>query len=171
MYLSISQQRLWSLLKFLLIFNLLAIPLHLILFFEVDFYPLAFIERSQVSFFLQLFGVPHSLQDVVGLPAINVNDNLLAIGEACTSIRSLLAFAALVIASPRSWVDKKRAIVFLPIIYLANVFRIATLAVISLSYPSMFDLIHTLLWREGLVFLMLFLWVYWFSKSDVPIRA
>jgi len=170
--LSERQQRLWALLKFLIIFNLLAIPLQLIIFFRVNLYSLALIERAQVTFFLDLFGVDYLVYDVPYgegfIPAIDLNNHVLAIGEACTAIRSLLAFSALVIASPRSWRSKKKAVIFLPIIYFANIIRIATLAFVSLSIPSFFDLFHIIVWREGLVFLILILWVYWFNK---PSRA
>lgn len=162
-------KKLLTLLKFLIIFNLLAIPLHLIIFFNLNMYPLAYLERSQVSFFLTVFGVRHGLLDVpydTGLlPAIDLEKKVLVIGEACTAIRSMLAFAALVIASPKSWNHKKKAWVFIPVIYGANIFRMVSLAFVSLSFPSLFDLFHILLWREGLILLILGLWVYWFKRG------
>ncbi len=165
--LSPQQRRLLELLNFLIIFNLLAIPLHLILYFKIDFYHLALIERAQVSFFLKLFGVKHTLQDVPLnndlIPAINLNDRVLAIGEPCTAIRSLIAFIALVFASPRTMHSKKKSLILLPVIYLANIVRIITLAFVSNSYPSLFDFIHIFLWREGLVLLIIGLWFYWFN--------
>ncbi len=167
--LSLRQKKLWALLKFLIIFNLLAIPLQLIISFDVNLYPLAFVERAQVSFFLNLAGVEHALYNLPynnnQLPAIDINHQVLAIGEPCTAIRSLIAFTALVIASPRPWGAKKKAMLFLPIIYLANIARIITLAFVSLSAPSLFELIHILLWREGLVLLIIGLWLYWFNQS------
>jgi len=165
-----KQRKLFGLLKFLVIFNLLAIPLHLIMYFNVNLYPLAYLERAQASFFLDIFQVKYLLYDVPyengDLPAIDINNQVLAIGEACTAIRSLLAFSALVVASPKSWNAKKKALIFLPVIYIVNVIRIVSLAFVSLSFPSLFELIHMLLWREGLVALILGLWVYWFYKSD-----
>lgn len=47
------QKRLWTVLKFLIIFNILAIPLQLIIHFNVNVYALAFIERAQASFMLE----------------------------------------------------------------------------------------------------------------------
>ncbi|MBD3312548.1 hypothetical protein GF352_03805 [archaeon] len=162
-------KKLLTLLKFLVVFNLLAIPLHLIIFFNVNLYPLAYLERSQVSFFLTVFGVRHGLLDVsyeTGLlPAIDLEKKVLVIGEACTAIRSMLAFAALVIASPKSWSHKRKAWVFIPVIYGANIFRMVSLAFVSLSFPSLFDLFHILLWREGLILLILGSWIYWFKRG------
>ncbi|MFA5406043.1 MAG: exosortase/archaeosortase family protein [Candidatus Nanoarchaeia archaeon] len=169
-HLSSRQKKLWTILKFLVIFNLMAVPLQLIIYFDINFYPLAFIERAQVSFFLNLFGVQHTLYDVpyqLGqLPAIDINHQILAIGEACTAIRSLIAFTALVLASPKSWKSKKKGLLLLPIVYLANIIRIITLAFVSLTNPSLFELVHVVLWREGLVLLIISLWVYWFNKTD-----
>lgn len=165
------QKKLWTLLKFLVIFNILAIPLHLIIYFNFSVYPLALLERSQVSFFLDVFGLKHALYDVPFsngfIPAININEQVLAIGEPCTSIRSLLAFTALVVASPRkSWVSKKRALVYLPVIYAFNILRIVTLAFVSFRMPDFFDVVHIFLWREGMIALILLLWIYWFKQEE-----
>jgi exosortase/archaeosortase family protein len=163
------QKRLWVLLKFLIIFNLLAIPLQLVLFFDVNLYPLAYVERAQVSYVLTTFNVKHVLFDVPYsygfLPAIDLNTKVLVIGEACTAIRSLFAFVALVIASPKSWRHKKKAFLFLPVIYEANILRMVSLAFVSLSFPNLFDIVHIFLWREGLILLIFGLWVFWFRRE------
>lgn len=164
-----QQAKLLALLKFLIIFNLLAIPLHLIIFFKANLYPLASFERSQVSFFLTLFGIRHRLVDIPYnsglLPAIDLEKKIMIIGEACTAVRSMLAFAALVIASPKALSHKKKALFLIPVIYGANIFRMVSLAFVSLSYPSLFDLFHMLLWREGLILLIIGLWIYWFKHE------
>ena len=165
-----NQQRLLKVLEFLIIFNLLAIPLQVIIHFNVNLYQLAFIERTHVSVLLDLFGIKHYLTDLSTttgmIPAINLNDKILAIGEPCTAFRSILAFSALVIASPRDKNYKKKALMLIPIIYVFNVLRITSLAMITISNPSLFELLHVVLWREGLVFLILILWYYWFSTSQ-----
>lgn len=168
---SSKEKKLLEVLKFLIIFNLLAIPLHLIITYEFTVYPLAFIERAQVSLFLNVFGVKHAIYDVPyneGLiPAIDINNQVLAIGEPCTSIRSLMAFTALVIASPKkAWASKKKALLYLPIIYLVNIVRIITLAFVSFEFPNIFELIHVILWREGMIALILVLWINWFRQEE-----
>ncbi len=168
--LSATQEKLYKVLKFLVIFNLLAIPLHIILYFDINLYPLASLEQKQASFILNLFGVSHTLQEVTylhgNLPAISVKNKVLAIGEPCTAMRSILAFIALVFASPRKLKDKGKAMIYIPVIYAANIGRIVTLAFVSLTYPSLFEFIHIFLWREGLVALIILLWVYWFNHSS-----
>ena len=165
------QKKLLEILKFLVVFNLLSIPLHLIIFLKINLYPLSNIERLQASFILNLIGIKHELIDVnLGgqiLPAIKTGGKIMAIGEACTSIRSILAFLALVFASPKKLKAKKKGLIYLPIIYIANVFRIVTLGLVSVEMPSLFDLIHIFLWREGLIALIILLWVYWFNKSEL----
>lgn len=165
------QKKLWTVLKFLIVFNLLAIPLHLILYFNVNVYALAFIERVQASFFLNVLNIKHVLYDVTygiePLPAININQHVLAIGEPCTALRSVLAFTALVIASPKKWSNKKSALLLLPFIYEANILRIVTLALVGLITPSMLELVHIILWREGMLLLIIGLWIYWLNRGDL----
>ena len=168
---TVMQERLWIVLKFLIVFNLLSIPLHLILYFNVNFYALSFIERAQASFFLNALNMKHSLSDVPygleRLPAISVNQQVLAIGEPCTALRSIFAFTSLVIASPRKWRSKKSALILLPIIYNANIFRIVTLVIVGIKAPGILELVHTILWREGMLALILGLWIYWLNRGGL----
>lgn len=101
------------------------------------------------------------------LPAISINNQVLSIGEPCTALRSILAFGALVIASPKKWASKKSALLLLPIIYEANILRIVTLVIVSLTSPALLEIVHIILWREGLIALIIILWVYWLDRGDM----
>ncbi len=161
----INNKRLYEILKFLVILNLFGIPLHLIMYFGNTYF-IANIERAQVIFLLNLIGIKYKIFDVnYGkiYPAIQVGNKVLILGEACTSIRNMLAFVALVFSSPRKIKQKLKALYFLPIIYIANVLRIFTLAIFNSS--PYFDFIHIFLWREGLIGLIIILWSYWLFSS------
>lgn len=167
----LSNERLWQVLKFLILFNLLAIPLYLIFFFKISLYPLQLLERDETSFILLIFGVNHERTDFEGLPSIKMGEQSIVISEACTAWRSILAFLALVIASPRSWRFKKNALIGVPLIYLFNLIRLATICLISLILPSVTDFIHTILWREGLMLVIFVLWYYWFTRTTSLVQA
>ncbi len=160
----LDQQRLWQVLRFLLIFNLMAIPLHILLSFEFLLNPLTALERNQVSFFLSLFGVKHSLVESE-IPGIKLNSQIILIGEACTAWRSIFAFLALVVASPCSWKSKRRALLGIPVIYAVNILRLVGICLVALCIPSIVEFVHTILWREGLMLVIFALWYYWFKKA------
>lgn len=83
---------------------------------------------------------------------------------ACTGWRSAAAFLALVLALPKkSWLKRARALVALPVIYGANVFRLATVA-LAAEY-GMSAVVHDFLWREGLILMVLFFWLTWWKAA------
>ncbi len=167
MYLSLNQEQLWQVLRFLIIFNVMAAPLYLIAALNINLYPLELIERDQTSFFLSIIGVKHSSIDFEGMPSIELsNGELIAIGEACTAWRSILAFIALVAASPRQWSSKKKALIGIPVIYAVNILRLVGISLVALTIPSITEFIHTILWREGLMILIFVLWYYWFRQAQ-----
>jgi len=84
---------------------------------------------------------------------------------ACTGWRSVAAFLALVLAVPNvSWEKRVKALVAVPVIYFVNLGRLASL--VFAAEIGKTKLIHDFLWREGLVFLVLFLWVIWWRSAE-----
>lgn len=83
----------------------------------------------------------------------------------CTGIYVFLIFIAFVLSYPALIHQKLLGLaVFIPILYLFNVFRIASLAVIQLHWPQYLDMVHKYLWEATfmvLVMAMTYLWLLW----------
>lgn len=162
---------------FLLGFLILAFPLYLIEFMHIDLFGFEMLVTQQVSLLLKASGIEHMINVVLyktyTIPAIQIpNIPVIAIDIACTGIRSMFAFIALVFALPL--VDKKKrfkALIWgLPTIYIVNILRIYTTILVGLSISTKaLDIVHTILWREGLVLLIIVMWIYWIKHEKIKL--
>lgn len=172
---------------FLIKFNLLAIPMYLILFYGIEFRPAQniltdvvyttfkssgyWIERSDLKLMLIAPAEPP------GPPRVET----LVMGFDCTAWKTMYAFAALVIASPVAGKrNKLNFIIFGSILLFGlNILRLITtvLAAYTLGFESL-NFMHTVFWREGLIMALIVLWFVWLknqknniSKSQTILRA
>ena len=170
-----TNKKLLYILTFLVLFNLFALPLYFIEYFNINMYALEYVVTKQVSLFLNIFGVEHSLfllsLETKMIPAIKVAGlPVVAIDLSCTAIRSMFAFIGLVFALPKVKIDKKiRAVLWgLPVIYIVNIIRIVTTILVGVKFSvEKLDFIHTLLWREGLILLIIVMWLLWIKYDKV----
>jgi exosortase/archaeosortase family protein len=85
----------------------------------------------------------------------------------CTAWKSLYALAALVVATPISNSNlagkAKFLAVWLPVVFVVNFARIASTMAIGLLFGFRYlEVVHTVLWREGLIALIIIIWYLWF---------
>lgn len=180
-------QKLELVADFLIKFNLLAIPMYLILIHGFQFYPMQsvltdvvyttfkssgyWIERSDLK--LMLFAPA----EPPGPPRVET----LVMGFDCTAWKTMYAFAALVIASPVAGKRKKLNFIILGSLLLfgLNIVRLITtvFAAYTIGFESL-NFMHTILWREGLIIALIALWFMWLknqknniSKSQTILRA
>ena len=90
----------------------------------------------------------------------------------CTGWKSMYALAALTVATPSKQKKKlKFLVIVLPLIFVINYFRILTTIVLAFQYGFQYlDIVHTFLWREGLIFAVLAIWYIWLKKINYNIR-
>ncbi|MCW1296225.1 MAG: exosortase/archaeosortase family protein [Candidatus Parvarchaeota archaeon] len=162
-----KQRKLIFILKFLIRFSLLAIPLYLIMYFG-NLFLLKVVETKQISILLNLTEIKNSVE-INDEVILNVEPlkNKLVIDDACTGYRSMLAFAALVLAVPKIRNSKKSVALILgiPAIYVINILRIFSTILIAVKFgEEKLEFVHTFLWREGLIFLILILWLLWLNN-------
>jgi exosortase/archaeosortase family protein len=170
-----TNRKLLYILRFLIVFNLFALPIYAIDYFNIDLFILEYIITKQVSLFLNIFGVDHSLSLLqIGskmIPTIKIAElPTIAIDISCTAIRSMFAFLGLVFALPKVKFDKRvRALLWgLPTIYIVNLIRIVTTILVGVKFSvEALDIIHTLLWREGLILLIIVMWVFWIKNNKI----
>ncbi len=115
-----------------------------------------------VSGMLNLIGIKFILSG--GTISIHQGGALQIIYE-CTGIYVFLIFTAFVLSYPALINQKFLGLaVFIPILYLFNVFRIVSLAIIQIHWPQYLDMIHKYLWEAtfmALVMAMTYLWLLW----------
>lgn len=166
----ILNKKLWRILKFLILFGAGAVPLYLIMFFNFDFLVFELLIANHLRMGLSFTSLDHSIFLVPSpetgylMPAFNVEGKVIGIDRACTGYKSMIAFLALVFATPKK--GKKKALLLLPVIYAANIVRIQTTIMAGASFgKAVFDFVHTILWREMLIILIIGLWYLWLKNK------
>lgn len=162
-----SRKKLTEIAKFLIIFNILSIPMYLVLFYGLSFAPL--------QNFLAFLSV--KTLNAFGIDAIQENSfvNLLAnnqllrieISFDSTGWKTMYALFALVVATPKRKPKGKGIFLLwgIPLLFVLNFLRIITTILVAVYFGfQYFDVVHLLLWREGLIAAVLALWYLWLAK-------
>lgn len=158
----VDKNRLKKIAWFLVKFNLLAIPMYLILYFNISFYPLQRFLSLMLEKTLNAMGhVAVSDGDILlieGFPSpVNISWD-------CTGWKSMWALTALVLATPRQNQRGKAKFLSLslPLLFLLNFVRILTTILLSFKFGFQYlDIIHTFIWREGLIMAVIAAWYLW----------
>jgi exosortase/archaeosortase family protein len=160
------EKKLIKVLFFLLKFNLLAIPLYVVLYFNFSFPPLQNFLAYLVFQALEILGYKASLNGYF-LTVENFPE-IIEVSWDSTGWKSLYALAALVLATPLSNLRKKAKflILALPTLFSINYVRILTTIIISIKFGfKYFEIIHTFLWREGLIFAVVAIWAFYLLRA------
>ncbi|MBS3055282.1 MAG: exosortase/archaeosortase family protein [Candidatus Aenigmarchaeota archaeon] len=152
--------------------NLLAIPLYALIFLDFSWPPLQ--EFIAYASFIILKGLHYqvALEGITILTASAGELNKVDISWDSTGWKSLYTLAALTLAVSYPLRKKLKFLVFaLPAVFLINIIRIVSTIAYSMTFGfKYFDSIHTLLWREGLIFVILAFWIGWLLKVKYNIR-
>lgn len=164
--------RLTTLLIFIVAFNLLAIPLYIVLYADLSFAPLQKFNAQIVSATLRNFGYNMYSEDfTVNLISGDIIQKI-EISWDSTGWKSMYAVASLILVTPISTIQRriKVAIIAVAIIFLINYLRIATTILISIKFGfNFFDIVHTVLWREGLILAVVGVWFGWMRMEKYKI--
>ena len=164
--------RLTTLLIFLVSLNLLAVPLYIILYADLSFMPLQSFNAKMVSTTLNVLGYnADSADSTVNLIS---GDTIQKIGISwdSTGWKSMYAIASLILVTPISTIRHriKVAFVAVAIVFFINYLRIATTILISINFGfNFFDIVHTVLWREGLILAVVGIWFGWMRMEKYKI--
>jgi exosortase/archaeosortase family protein len=171
--LKVSRKGLKDVAWFLVKFNLLAIPMYLMIYLNVSM-------QSFQLFFAQI--LVNNLNDlgyetyffdspISAIPLISISGTdapLIYVSTDSTGWKSLYALVALALATPRKKLNKRVRFlaVGLPAIFIANYFRILSTILISLKFGfKYFDFVHGFLWSWGLIAAILLLWYMWLRNK------
>ena len=155
-------EKLVRILRFLVLFNIFAIPLYIFIFLGISVYPLQMATAELVSCILNSAGIPSSLSGIDITVASEGMPFTGSINWDCTGWKSMLAFIALVFATDAGTKKKFRALAFLPVLFIINVLRVSFI----FSYVHAYGLeyyqeIHSFLFGFFMIAAALFLWVVW----------
>jgi exosortase/archaeosortase family protein len=165
-----ERKRLESVVWFLIRFNVLAIPLYVVMYLGLTFAPMqdaiAYISHgilSAMGYSLLLSG--NLIYGVVGNQPIEIT-----VSWDSTGWKSLYALAALVLATPvKGYVGKLKFLALaLPTIFAINVARILTTLLVSFEFGlENFQLVHDFLWSGGMIAAVVALWLVWLRKKRI----
>lgn len=180
----IKRETLVSILIFLFILNILSLPVWIITYFDVTFPRTQTLLASSLEHELNFLNIETKREGFVLLIA-NPKMPQIVISADCIGWKSVLLFLALVLATPikvkakvkglknkiKNFFPKTKfnaLIIGIPIIFAINFLRILTTILIGYYFGiSYFNIAHTLLWREGLIFAVLLIWFLWLRKEKI----
>ena len=165
-----NMKKIEMVLEFLIKFNLLAIPMYLVIFSNARFYPMQTLLTDIVYYIFQILGYSVEKYGII-ISFIGVQfATEIVIDMDCTAWKSMYALVALMIASPVKNDNKKLKYIILGLvlIFVLNIFRIVSTVAIAHSFGAQYlDVVHTVLWREGMILAVLVVWFVWLKRQKI----
>lgn len=164
----VQKKKLLAVLLLLVEFNLLAIPMYAIMYYKLSFLPLQKFLAGAAANLLKLLGYT-AIQDRERI-VVPTGDRIQSIEVSwdSTGWKSMYALVALGLVTPVKGWDKrlKFILISVPSIFLINFFRLLTTILFAMKFGfEYFEVIHTFLWREGLIFAVVLIWGVWLWKE------
>ncbi|MFH1623049.1 MAG: exosortase/archaeosortase family protein [Candidatus Aenigmatarchaeota archaeon] len=160
-FVSKNKKKILKLVRFLVVFNVLAIPMYAILLSGAQLQPLQSFTTDIVYAVFGFLGYAterHGTTIALGAPL----HTDIAIDADCTAWKSMYAYAALVMATPLAIGWKKRSKLIAAgvlALFALNVVRIvSTVAAAAAFGVATLDVVHTVLWREGMIAAVVLFW-------------
>jgi len=164
---SLRRKKLIEVAKFIIIFNLLSIPMYAVLYFNLSLDPL----REFLAFLTTKFLNVLSIDALQENSFVNIlaNNQLLKIDISfdSTGWKTLYALFALTVATPKRKMKGKAKFlaIGLPALFIINFLRIATTILVAVNYGfKYFEVVHIFLWREGLIAAVVLIWYLWLRQ-------
>jgi len=161
-------------LKFLIRFNLLAIPLYVILMLDVDFIFLQNSFASILQFVFMYLGYNVSKEGFFLYFFSDGSVLPIDISRDCIGWKGAYCLTALLIATPMGKLkDKiKFLIIWVPILVIINFFRVFITILAGIHYNVEFMMvIHNFLWQFVLILIIISIWYTWLKKNRNQIKT
>ncbi|MBI2547672.1 MAG: exosortase/archaeosortase family protein [Candidatus Aenigmarchaeota archaeon] len=159
-------EKLKPVITFFIVFNLLAIPLYISLYTNFSFEPLQVFDAKISAASIKALGYDASSNYfTINLSGGGANQKI-DISWDSTGWKSMYAIFALILATPISRLSRrlKAGLIGIGIVFVLNYLRITTTILISTRFGfNLFDIVHTVLWREGLILAIVGIWLLWLN--------
>jgi exosortase/archaeosortase family protein len=159
---SYKQDKVFRILRFLILFNIFSLPLYFFSQLNFSLYPLQQNVASLTTFLLESIGIDVNLQN--NLISIYTSDGMFAgfIDRDCVGMKMILGFLALCFATEGNIRKKLKSLLFLPLIYIVNVLRVFLVFFLVYLFGSgSFNLIHGIIFNIITVFTIIIFWIVW----------
>jgi len=167
-----KRKRLLKIIWFIVKLDLFLIPLILLLQMDFSYEPFQNILASAVSSTLKFIGYSSAASSYYITVAFGKTIEVIDISMDCTGWKSAYALTALAVATPAVWKKRlKFLLAGIPAIFFINYIRIVS----TIAYAQKFGLatlevIHSVLWQEGLVAAVLALWFLWLWSGKKGVK-
>lgn len=150
------------------IFLALSIPLYILIYTKADFTFAQTEVARQVAFLSRLIGNPAVSEGYL----VRSGNVVLEVIEACVAWKDIFAFIALVLAVPNRTIRAKAIGIVLGSIgiYFANLARLLTVLIVAIKEPSLAEVVHSVLWKFGMISIILVFWIVWMLASGKGIN-
>jgi exosortase/archaeosortase family protein len=158
-----SRKKLLKILIFVIKLDLFLIPLFFLLQANLSYEPLQNFLATFITKTLNFFGYKATVDGHYITATFRESIEVIDINMDCTGWKSAYMLLALAVATPFSWKKRlKFLILSIPVIFIINYVRIVS----TIAYTQKFgiqylEVVHNLLWREGLVLAVLAIWILW----------
>lgn len=156
-----NERKIRMLARFLVVFNLLALPMYAVMLAGAQLPPLQDATTTAVFAVFKLLGYEATRSGTtisLGAPL----DVDIAIDTDCAAWKSIYAYAALVLATPFTLGWKRRLGLVLAgtvVLFAMNIVRIVSTVAAAMAFGlAVLDVVHTVLWREGMILAVVLLW-------------
>ena len=156
-----NRRKLLLLGEFIVKFNLLAIPMYAVLLSGMQLQPLQSVTTDAVYAVFKILGYAAERNGTTisfGSPLYTD----IVIDTDCTAWKSMYAYAALVLATPFAigWGKKSKLILIgVLALFALNAVRIVSTVAVAVAFGAgWLDVVHTVLWREGMILAVVAFW-------------
>jgi exosortase/archaeosortase family protein len=155
---------------FLLRFNILLIPFYLIIYFDLNFYPLQIAFTDFLAFIIKSLNYKVSTSGF--LLFLGDSKYPIDISRDCIGWKSSYSLFALVFATPGKIKNKLKFLgMWIPILLLINVFRVVGIILIGLNFGFQYvESVHEFIWQEGIILLVVGIWYIWLRRGKLNIK-
>lgn len=159
--------RLFAISRFLLRFNVYAIPLYAVILSAYQSEQMIAATADLVDIFLSAAGVDFTRNGLLFSVPVQYGSWAAVINWDCVGWKSLLAVFALVMATDYPMRKKLKGLaVLLPAVYIANILRIVFLIWYAWAFDiAYFAIVHAVLWSWGMVLIVTVSWASWLRTA------
>ena len=164
----LDRKNLIEIVNFIIKLNILAIPLWFLIYIDFSLPLVQIFIAHAVQRTLVVLGTQASVEGFFITVASHLKFMIIEINVDCTGWKSLYALTALTIATPFFAAKNKTKflIIALTILFVINFLRIVTTVEIGVLFGlERMWVVHTLLWREGLIAIVIIMWYLWAKKG------
>ncbi len=157
---------------FLINLNILVLPMYALLYQDFSYLPAQIFLAKIITASLKALGYNASSSNQIVTLKTSQEIVMIEMVFDCTGWKSLYLLTALAFAITYPLKKKLTFLLLgLPFVFFLNYLRVLTTIVFALQYGFRnLEIVHTLLWREGLIMAVVLVWYLWLRRENYNIE-